>query len=209
MHARRLVGLLLLTLAAAGVASAAQEAEVISTGKRFKLEQALTPESTTVLLFIQDSSAMENDFLAQLERELPTSTRLALRVVRLKRLKARAARDFQITATPTAIVYSRFGEELGRSSQPNQIRAAVRKGLLMARIHWIDEDDPAAPEFYGRPAEALKQGIPGIVKTFSLRRDVFQVFMGMSQIHFSDGFLKRREHELIAAYTSALNKCKF
>ncbi|MCC2671882.1 MAG: hypothetical protein K0Q72_4353, partial [Armatimonadetes bacterium] len=27
--------------------------------------------------------------------------------------------------------------------------------------------------------------------------------------HFADGFLTRREHEIIASYVSALNKCKY
>ncbi len=79
----------------------------------------------------------------------------------------------------------------------------------MTRIKWVDEDDPKAPEVYGAPPEVLKRGLPGIVKTMSLRPDAFKMFNMMSTIHFSDGFLKRREHEMIAAYVSALNKCKF
>ena len=79
----------------------------------------------------------------------------------------------------------------------------------MARIAWIDEDNPKAPEVYGASPEALKRGLPGIVKTMALRPEAYQMFKILSAMHFSDGFLKRREHEMIAAYTSALNRCKF
>ena len=99
--------------------------------------------------------------------------------------------------------------EIGRSSQPDEIRAAVRKGQLMGRIKWVDEDDPKAPEVYGAPAQALKRGIPGIIKTMSQRPEAVQMMNIISRVHFSDGFLRRREHEMIAAYVSALNKCRF
>ena len=209
---RRLVlvlGAVALVLGSAGLARAEQRGDVISTGKKFKLSKALQPEGTTVLLFIQGMSAMEQEFRQELEQALPDSNRLVLQVVELKRMKSPAAKQFGVEVTPTAIVYDRFGREIARSSKPDGIRAAVRVGMLMGRIHWISEDDPKAPEIYGAPPQALRRGLPGIVKTFSLRKDAFQLFMGMSRIHFSDGFLKRREHELIAAYVSALNECKF
>ena len=101
------------------------------------------------------------------------------------------------------------GACLARTSQPDEIRAAVRKGQLMARIKWIDEDDPKASEVYGAPPMALKRGLPGIVKTMALRPESYKMFNIMSEIHFTDGFLKRREHEMIAAYVSAINHCKF
>ena len=43
----------------------------------------------------------------------------------------------------------------------------------------------------------------------ALRPDAYQMFNIISTIHFTDGFLKRREHEMVAAYVSALNRCKF
>jgi hypothetical protein len=43
----------------------------------------------------------------------------------------------------------------------------------------------------------------------ALRPDAYKMFNIMSTMHFSDGFLKRREHEMIAAYVSSLNRCKF
>jgi hypothetical protein len=198
-----------LALATGGTSFAVGRAEVVSTGKRFDVRKYLLPEGTTVVLFVQDTSTMERQFAEELEKQLPADRKLALRMVRLKDLSAPAAEQYEVRATPTAIVYDRFGKVLARSSQAEEIRAAARKGTMMGRIAWIDEDHPDAPKVYGAPRETLQRGIPGIVKTVSLRQDAFKMFMGMSQIHFSDGFLKRREHELIAAYVSALNRCKF
>jgi hypothetical protein len=204
-----LIGLAACTLLLPGIARAQRKAEVVSKGNRFEIKKILKEEGTTVVLFLQDTSVMEQQFLTELEKQLPNSEKVVLEVVRLKDTTAPAAQQYTITATPTAVVYDRFGHELARTSQPEEIRAAVRKGQQMGRIKWIDEDDPKAPETYGAPAEALKRGIPGIVKTMSLRPDAFKMFNIMSEMHFSDGFLKRREHEMIGAYVSSLNKCKF
>ena len=184
------------------------KAETVSTGSRFEVKKTLKAEGTTVVLFINATSNIEQQFVDDLSKQLPAE-RVALRVVKVKDLTAPAAQQYDIKATPTALVYDRFGRVLARTAQPDEIRAAVRKGQLMARIKWIDEDDPKAPEVYGRPAEAIKRGLPGIVKTMALRPEVYKMFNIMSDVHFSDGFLKRREHEMVAAYVSALNKCKF
>jgi len=199
------VGLLCLP----AILQAQTKATLVSKGPRFEIKKALTDEGTTIVLFIQDTSNIEQQFLASLEKNLPKSPKVGLDVVRLKDLAAPAAVQYKITATPTAIVYDRFARELARTAQPDEIVAAVRKGQLMGRIKWIDEDDPNAPTVYGGPAAMIKRGLPGIVKTMSLRPDAYKMFNIMSTMHFSDGFLKRREHEMIAAYVSSLNKCKF
>jgi hypothetical protein len=203
------IGLATAILCSPAIVTAQGKAEVVSKGARFELKRVLKDEGTTVVLFVQDTSAMEQHFVADLTKELPLGDKIGLELVRLKDVSAPAAVQYMIKSTPTAIVYDRFGREMARTSQPDEIRAAVRKGQLMARIKWIDEDDPKAPEVYGAPAEAIKRGLPGIVKTMALRPEAFRMFNIMSAIHFSDGFLKRREHEMIAAYVSSLNKCKF
>jgi len=204
-----LSGLAACALILPGAVQAQIKSEVVSKGPRFELKKILKDEGTTVVLFMQDTSAMEQEFLASMEKGLPPAKKIAIEVVRLKDTTAPAALQYKVTATPTAIVFDRFGREIGRGSLPKEISAAIRKGTLMARIKWVDEDDPKAPEVYGAPAEALKRGLPGIVKTMALRPEAFQMFNIMSTMHFSDGFLKRREHEMIAAYVSSLNKCKF
>jgi hypothetical protein len=206
---RIVIGLAACALALPGAARADGKVDVVSKGERFEIKPVMKEEGTTVLLFVQDTSAMEQQFLADLEKQLSGGKNVVLDVVRVKDTAAPAAVQYEIKETPTAIVYDRFGRTLARTSQPDEIRAAVRKGQLMARIKWIDEDDPKAPEVYGAPPEALKRGLPGIVKTMALRPEAYQMFKILSAMHFSDGFLKRREHEMIAAYTSTLNKCKF
>ena len=191
-----------------GKARADNKADVVSRGSRFELKKVLKAEGTTVLLFINDTSMIEQQFLADLSKQLPAD-KVALNVVKIKDVTAPVAQQYEIKATPTALVYDRFGRLLARTSQPDEVRAAVRKGQLMARIKWIDEDDPKASEVYGAPPAALKRGLPGIVKTMALRPESYKMFNIMSEIHFTDGFLKRREHEMIAAYVSAINHCKF
>ncbi len=204
-----LTGLAACALILPGAVQAQIKSEVVSKGQRFEIRKILKDEGTTVVLFIQDTSVIEGQYLASMEKALPNTNKLALDVVRIKDTTAPAAQQYRVKSTPTAVIFDRFGHEIGRSAQPDEIRAAIRKGTLMGRIKWIDEDDPKAPEVYGAPPEAFKRGIPGIVKTMSLRPDAFKMFNMMSAMHFSDGFLKRREHEMIAAYVSSLNKCKF
>lgn len=194
---------------APGAVRADVPAETLSKGERFDAKTALKPEGTAIVVFIQETSVIEQQFLADIQKATPPTKTVALKVVRLKNTDAPAAQQYQITSTPAAIVFDRFGKVIAKTSQPDEIKAAVRKGMLMARIKWIDEDDPKAPETYGAPAEALKRGLPGIVKTMALRPEAFRMFNIMSQIHFTNGFLTRREHEMIAAYVSSLNRCKF
>ena len=128
-----------------------------------------------------------------------------------KLLAGAVGADLSVIHRTNRLVYGLSQDELVQmiADAVDEIRAAVRKGQLMGRIKWVDEDDPKAAEVYGRPAEAIKRGLPGIVKTMALRPEAYKMFNIISEIHFSDGFLKRREHEMIAAYVSSLNKCKF
>jgi hypothetical protein len=43
----------------------------------------------------------------------------------------------------------------------------------------------------------------------SHRPDFLAAMMDVSRVHFSDGALTRAQHELIASYVSALNKCHY
>jgi len=205
----RLLAMVSVFLSLTTVCGADVKGTVISRGPKVDLKKTLREAGTTVLLVMQDTSAMEQQFLSTLEKQLSPNSSVALNVVRVKGVDAPAAQQFSIQTTPTAVVFDRFGREVGRSSQPEEIAAAVRKGQLMGRIAWIDEDNPKAPEVYGAPAESLRRGLPGIIKTMSLRPEAVQMMNLISRIHFTDGFLKRREHEMIAAYVSAINKCRF
>ena len=86
----------------------------------------------------------------------------------------------------------------------------------MARIAWIEDRDASGPlaEIYAAARathEALGLGpeVPDIVRTMSLRPDFLRAVMGAGQLHFSDGALSRAQHEMIASYVSALNRCHY
>ena len=165
----------LLCLESSSMAQGIGKGEVVSKGARFDIKKSLIEEGTTVLLFVQDTSSMEQQFLKDLEGQLPFDKKVALNVVRLKDVTAPAASQYSVIATPIAVIYDRFGRELGRTSIPEEIKAAVRKGQLMARIKWVDEDDPTAVKVYGATSASLKKGLPGIVKTMALRPDAFEM----------------------------------
>jgi hypothetical protein len=86
----------------------------------------------------------------------------------------------------------------------------------MPRIHWIEESDAQ-----GRLAELFEEsrsgGITGVVRanvpdilhTMSHRPDFLAAIMDASRVHFSDGALTRAQHEMIASYVSALNRCHY
>ena len=79
----------------------------------------------------------------------------------------------------------------------------------MARLKWINEDDPTAAEVY-RTFGGGKRPVPEIMKTMSLHPQLMEAISEIAgKYHFSDGFLPRRDHEIIASYVSALNKCKY
>ena len=51
--------------------------------------------------------------------------------------------------------------------------------------------------------------VPDILHTMSFRPDFLAAIMDASRLHFSDGALTRAQHEMIASYVSALNRCRY
>jgi hypothetical protein len=83
----------------------------------------------------------------------------------------------------------------------------------MARIHWI-EDSQAQGEtaaLYARIKGEHPLGIvPAIMRTMSLRPDFLEpIREAANRLHFRDGALSRAQHEMIASYVSALNRCRY
>jgi alkylhydroperoxidase family enzyme len=82
----------------------------------------------------------------------------------------------------------------------------------MARIAWI-EDDAATGQLAGLYEQLKRRSERGtvadILRTMSLRPDFLRAIDQASQMHFTDGALTRAEHEMIAAYVSALNRCHY
>jgi len=82
----------------------------------------------------------------------------------------------------------------------------------MARIAWIEDADARGPlaDLYDAARFCSQSGVvPDIVRTMSLRPDFLAAIMDASRLHFSDGALTRAQHEMIASYVSALNRCHY
>src|ERR1041385_7865177 len=88
------IGLAICVLGIAGAAQAQSKSETVSKGQRFEIKKVLKDEGTTVVMFIQDTSVMERQFLADLEKQVPTGEKVGLDVVRLKDTTAPAAQQF-------------------------------------------------------------------------------------------------------------------
>lgn len=190
-------------------AAPAVDPDVLSTGAEAILVDRLKPESPTVVLFYRPDQDADKSFLGGLREHAKELPKIGIRYVRLTGLDAPIAKQYEIDATPVAFVYDRNKNLLGKGRTLNQVGTLVARGLRVARIKWVDESDPNAAQVY-RMFGGGQQGAPEIMKTLSLRPEAMEMMAELTgRFHFSDGFLKRREHEMIAAYVSALNKCKY
>ena len=82
----------------------------------------------------------------------------------------------------------------------------------MARIKMVEEaeaEGPLADLYAAAKARSVAGVVPDILRTMSLRPDFLTAIDSASRLHFSDGALTRAQHELIASYVSALNKCRY
>ena len=65
-------------------------------------------------------------------------------------------------------------------------------------------------EVYERAKAVSPIGIVApIIQTMSLRPDFLAAIQAASRMHFSDGALTRAQHEMIASYVSAINRCRY
>ena len=86
----------------------------------------------------------------------------------------------------------------------------------MSRIKWVEEGDATgrlAELFEGARAGVIsgvkRDYVPHIMMTMGHRPDFLAAIMDASKVHFSDGALTRAQHEMIASYVAALNKCHY
>jgi hypothetical protein len=82
----------------------------------------------------------------------------------------------------------------------------------MARIKMVAEGDATgklAEIFATAKAHSVAGVVPEILRTMSLRPDFLAAIDEASRLHFTDGALTRAEHEMIASYVSALNRCRY
>ena len=82
----------------------------------------------------------------------------------------------------------------------------------MARIAWVKDNDASgeiADIYRELRRTSAKGNVPDILRTMSLRPDFLRAIDQASRMHFTDGALSRAEHEMIASYVSALNRCHY
>ena len=83
---------------------------------------------------------------------------------------------------------------------------------MTARIKMVEESEATGPlaELYATTkANSVAKVVPEILRTMSLRPDFLEAINHASTLHFTDGALTRAQHEMIASYVSALNRCRY
>ena len=59
-------------------------------------------------------------------------------------------------------------------------------------------------------ADSVLKRVPPIIETMSLRPDFMKAIReAVNTLHFRDGTLSRAQHEMVASYVSALNRCRY
>ena len=82
----------------------------------------------------------------------------------------------------------------------------------MPRIRWVDEERATGElaVLYEQARAGSPLGVVAdIYKIMSLRPDLLGAMTAASRLHFTDGALTRAQHEMIASYVSALNRCHY
>ena len=81
----------------------------------------------------------------------------------------------------------------------------------MPRIRWVDEDEATGDlaGLYEEMRATSPIGVPDIMKTMSVRPDFLRAIRDAATLHFTDGALTRAQHEMVASYVSALNRCHY
>jgi uncharacterized peroxidase-related enzyme len=82
----------------------------------------------------------------------------------------------------------------------------------MPRIAWVEDDAAEGQLARVYAAVRLAQGgaIPDVLRMLSLRPDfLVPIREAWMRLHFSDGALTRIQHEMIATYVAALNRCSY
>jgi len=82
----------------------------------------------------------------------------------------------------------------------------------MARIRMVPESEAegSLADLYATARVQSPLGIVApILQTMSLRPDFLAAIQAASRLHFTDGALSRAQHEMIASYVSAINRCRY
>lgn len=72
-----------------------------------------------------------------------------------------------------------------------------------------DAEGPLAELYAAAKTRSVAGVVPDILRTMSLRPDFLAAVNAASAMHFTDGALSRAQHEMIASYVSAVNRCRY
>ena len=72
-----------------------------------------------------------------------------------------------------------------------------------------EAEGPLAELYAQAKAQSSRGTVADILKTMSLRPDFLAAIEAASRMHFTDGALTRAQHEMVASYVSALNRCRY
>jgi hypothetical protein len=72
-----------------------------------------------------------------------------------------------------------------------------------------DATGAVADAFAAIKQHSMSGGVADILRTMSIRPDFMLAINAASQLHFTDGALSRAQHEMIASYVAALNRCHY
>jgi hypothetical protein len=178
---------------------------LISPAQPLTLSRHLEPEQPTVFVFVKNSSSLELDFVKSLREQ--AGPKVGFREIRLRTGAEPLPKQYEITTTPTALVYDRRGRFVGLSSAAGEITAMVAKAEQVMRIDWAE---PGYKQYIEAEKLLGRVKSTGIMRTMSLRPEWMKQIMDLHRMeHQPDTALDRRTKEMIATYVSALNKCKF
>jgi uncharacterized peroxidase-related enzyme len=82
----------------------------------------------------------------------------------------------------------------------------------LPRIAWVEDDAAEGQVARVYAAVRLAQGgeVPDVLRMLSLRPDfLVPIREAWMRLHFSEGALTRVQHEMIATYVAALNRCSY
>ena len=169
------------------------------------LTKHLTTEQPTVFVFTKPGAGTEQGFLKAVNQA--AGRKAGVGIIPVTPGTEALAKKFEVTETPTALVFDRRGHFVARGSDAEQVRAALEKAVVVMRIDWPMPGDPRydmANGVVGRPVTG------GILRTMAFQPEWLSYINQLSQrSHFSPGYLSVRMKEMIAAYVSALNHCRF
>ena len=85
--------------------------------------------------------------------------------------------------------------------------------ICAMRIKSIPDQEATGPlrqQYDEATADSVLKRVPPIIQTMSLRPDFMKAIReAVNAVHFRDGALTRAQHEMVASYVSALNRCRY